>query len=91
MLAKLPSPRSSAGFGPWRFDLSESERQARCREWRALAIVLVGRSHPLTVALADAIADPAAADRALCQLEELAPLRRRRLLATAAALAIRAR
>jgi hypothetical protein len=47
---------------------SDAERAARCRELRALALLLCGAAHPLTVALAEAITNPAAADRALAEL-----------------------
>jgi len=53
-----------------------SERQARLRELRALSLVYCGRDHPATIALTAAIADPAAADRALAQLDALPTLRR---------------
>jgi hypothetical protein len=41
--------------------------------------VLCGSSHPLVVALRDAISDPAAAMAAPLQMEALLPLRRSRL------------
>jgi hypothetical protein len=67
------------------FDLAEPERSARLREARMAARLLFGSRHALTVALADAIADPAALDTALAELDALPALPRRRLLATLAA------
>jgi hypothetical protein len=75
-------------FGPWACNLGETERIARLREWRALATILCGSRHPLTLALAASIADPAAAILALTQLDALPTLRRRRLLSAAAALGV---
>jgi hypothetical protein len=66
------------------FNVSEPERSARLREARMAAALLLGRSHPLAVALADAIADPAALMDALAELDRLPALPRRRLLATLA-------
>jgi hypothetical protein len=53
-----------AGFAPGNLaflmtGFTEPERAALCRELRALAPVYVGLAHPLTVALVEAIADPA--------------------------------
>jgi hypothetical protein len=64
----------------------EAERMARCRELRALSLVYLGPRHPVTIALAAAVADPAATDRALTVLDALPALRRRRLLASYGAL-----
>jgi hypothetical protein len=66
--------------------VSELERQARCRELRALSLLLLGHGHAATVALAAAIADPAATDRALRLVDALPALRHRRLLASYTAL-----
>jgi hypothetical protein len=38
----------------------EAERMARCRELRALSLVYLGLDHPVTMALAAAVTDPAA-------------------------------
>jgi hypothetical protein len=67
-------------------DGSESERQARFRELRALALVYFGGSHAITVALGEAIADPGATERALGLLDAAPALRRRRILASFGAL-----
>jgi hypothetical protein len=75
-------------FGPWRPGLDDVERRARLREWRAIACLIVGPRHALTIALGDALDDPTAAERARQQLEALPPLPRRRVLATYAALAM---
>jgi hypothetical protein len=61
-------------------DASESERQARFRELRALSLVYLGLRHPATAALGEAIADPDATARALELLDRAPALRRRRLL-----------
>jgi len=66
------------------FDLPEPERSSRLREARMAALLLLGRRHPLVVALVDAIADPAALTGALTELAALPALPRRRLLATLA-------
>lgn len=68
-------------------DTAEPERTARLRELRSLALLLIGRDHPATVALSAAVADPAAAGAALAAIDRLPALRRRRLLCTFAALA----
>jgi hypothetical protein len=64
----------------------EAERTARCRELRALSLVYLGPHHPVTMALAAAVTDPTATDRALTVLDALPALRRRRLLASYGAL-----
>jgi hypothetical protein len=69
----------------------EAERMARCRELRALSLVYLGLHHPVTIALAAAVTDPAATDRALTVLDALPALRRRRLLASYGALMARIR
>jgi hypothetical protein len=69
----------------------EAERTARCRELRALSLVYLGLRHPVTTALAAAVRDPAATDRALTVLAALPALRRRRLLASYGALMARVR
>jgi hypothetical protein len=67
----------------------EVERMARCRELRALSLVHLGLHHPVTMALAAAVTDPAATDRALAELGAIPALRRRRLLANYGALMTR--
>jgi hypothetical protein len=76
----------SLTFGPWAPSLTEAERQARLRELRALAHVLAGPRHALTMALRSAIGDPSAADRASKALADLPTRTMRRLLTTCAAL-----
>ena len=66
------------------FDTPEPERTARLREARMAALLLCGGKHPLALALADAIADPAALVGALAELDAMPALSRRRLLATLA-------
>ena len=66
------------------FELAEPERSARLREARIAAVLLCGAKHRLALALADAIADPAALVGALAELDALPALSRRRLLATLA-------
>jgi hypothetical protein len=66
------------------FDLAEPERTARLREARMAALLLFGAKHRLALALADAIADPAALVGALAELDSLPALPRRRLLAALA-------
>ena len=68
----------------------EAERMARCRELRALSLVYLGLDHPVTIALAAAVTDPAATDQALTVLDAL-PALRRRLLASYGALMARTR
>jgi hypothetical protein len=68
--------------------LPEAERAARCRELRALALVFIGLRHPATVALAEAIGDPAAGPRALALLDAVPALPRRRLLSAYGALMV---
>jgi hypothetical protein len=65
---------------------SPSEHTARLRELRALALVYLGPAHPATTALAAAVADPAMTERALGLVGDLPALRKRRLLATYAAI-----
>jgi hypothetical protein len=61
------------------FRVAEPERIARLREFRLASLLLLGRDHGLTVALAAAIADPDALDTALAELDALAAIPRRRL------------
>ena len=67
------------------FSVADPERLSRLREFRLAALLLLGPRHALTVALAAAVADPAALDTALAELDALAALPKRRLLATLAA------
>jgi len=69
-------------IGPWSPGIDARERSARCRELRALATVYLGRSHPLTAALAIAATDDAALDAARIELAAIPALSRRRLLAS---------
>ena len=66
------------------FSVADPERIARLREFRLASLLLLGRDHALTLALAAAIADPAALATALAELDALAALPRRRVLATLA-------
>jgi len=56
------------------FDLAEPERTTRLREARMAALLLLGAKHSLTVALADAIADPGVLIGALAELDALPAL-----------------
>ena len=67
------------------FSVADPERLSRLREFRLASLLLLGPHHALTVALAAAIADPAALGDVLDALDALAALPRRRLLATLAA------
>jgi len=62
-------------------DIDESERNARLRELRVLALVYLGANSPVTQGLAAAVADPAEVEAALTLLDDVPALRRRRLLA----------
>lgn len=74
-------------WGPFASGLDEAERRARLRCLRALARVLAGpRSAELCQRLAEAEADPAAADEVLAALGRLPPVDRRQILATFAGL-----
>ena len=64
--------------------IDETERRARLRELRALAVVYLGANHPATRSIGEAIADPAAIEAALTLLDGVPALRRRRLLAATA-------
>jgi hypothetical protein len=78
----------NVSFGPWARGISPAERLARLRAIRALAMLLCGGpEHPLCLELLAAERDEAALPRALALLDDLAPLPRRRLLASYAALA----
>jgi len=73
-------------IGPWSAGITETERIARCRKLRALALVYLGPEHPLTAALGEAITDGGALETARAQLGAIPALRRRRLLAAYIAL-----
>jgi hypothetical protein len=79
---------TEAAFGFLLSDASAGERLGRLRELRALAHVHLGARHPCTLAFAEAVADPAAGERALFELERVAALPRRRLLCTFGALTV---
>lgn len=66
------------------FDVAEPERQSRLRELRLAALLLLGRRHPVTTALAAAVADPDALGEAMDEIDQLAAIPRRRLLAAMA-------
>jgi hypothetical protein len=66
------------------FSVAEPERLARLREFRLAALLLLGRKHPVTQALAAAVADPDALAAALAEVDRLAAIPRRRLLAAMA-------
>jgi hypothetical protein len=72
-------------------ECSDAERAARCRELRALSLVYLGLDHPVTMALAAAVTDPAATYRALTEINAIPALRRRGLLASYGALMARTR
>ena len=76
----------SGGFGPWSPDLAPDERAIRLRTMRAVAHLIAGAAAPITVALTAAERDPSALPRAAAELDHMPALRRRRLLATYAAL-----
>jgi len=61
--------------------VDETERRARVRELRALAVVYLGPRHSVARGLAEAIADPTAVEAALTLLDGIPALRRRQLLA----------
>jgi hypothetical protein len=73
---------SAGSFGPWRPDLSPSERVAAFRELRALCLAHLGRSHDIVPLLKTAETDPGAATRALAAFEGLPPLPQRRILSS---------
>lgn len=75
-------------FGPWKAGISEGERIARCRGMRAICLLYLGDNHALVHALAVAEADASVLERALGLLDALPSLRRRRILAAYATLAM---
>jgi hypothetical protein len=72
-------------YGPWSGDIAEPERVARLRELRALVLLLCPTG-PLLATRQEAETNPAAADRALEEIDALPPLRRRKLLSCYSAL-----
>lgn len=74
-------------FGPWRPDIDPAERLARLRSMRAIARLTLGpRGEAFTETLRRAETDPDQLEPALHQLEALAALDRRTVLASYAAL-----
>lgn len=70
-------------FGPWRPGIDAAERRARCRSMRAVAGLLIGpRADALCEALIAAETDPDALDQAAVELDRLASLDRRHILAS---------
>lgn len=75
-------------FGPWRPDIEPAERLARLRSMRAIVRILTGpRGNELAGHLHKAEADASALVPALAALDRLAPLDRRKVLASYAGLA----
>lgn len=73
-------------FGPWRPGIDAAERRARCRSMRAIAGLVAGpRADPLVGFLLAAETDDVALDLAADALDDLAPLDRRKILASYAA------
>ena len=66
--------------------VDETERRARLRELRALAVVYLGANHPVTRGIAEAVDHPTAVEATLTLLDGVPALRRRRLLAAFGAL-----
>lgn len=66
--------------GPWSAGISRTERAARCREFRALSLLLLGLNHPLTRILGEALDDDGALAAARIELGAIPALKRRRLL-----------
>ncbi len=70
-------------FGPWRPGIDAAELRARCRSLRAIAGLLAGpRADAFCAALLAAETDPSALDLAADELDRLAPLDMRRVLAS---------
>lgn len=79
--------RPADQWGPFRPDLEPGERLARTRALRAVAHLVTGpRGADLCARLREAERDPAALPLALGALDRLAPVDRRHVLATFAAL-----
>lgn len=82
----LPAIPSRDWWGPWRPDIEPPERLARLRSLRVVVRLLCGpRGADLERHLRDAETDRPALLRALDALDRLAPLDRRRVLASYAA------
>lgn len=78
---------ASDRFGPWRLNLDHAERLARLRSMRAIARLTLGpRGETFAETLRQAEADPEQLEPALRQLNALAALDRRTVLASFAAL-----
>jgi len=74
-------------FGPWRPDITDSERLARLRCMRTIARLVLGpRGEALAGALHRSESDPDHLPIALRALDALAPLERRQVLASFASL-----
>ena len=74
-------------FGPWRPDITDAERLARLRSMRAIARLCLGpRGDALTDALRLSERSPDHLPAALVALDALAPIDRRTVLASFAAL-----
>lgn len=74
-------------FGPWAPGLDRVERVARLRAMRAIARLCLGpRGHAFTGALRRAETDPGQLEAALQQLNALAPIDQRSVLASFAGL-----
>ncbi|WP_336492784.1 hypothetical protein, partial [Methylobacterium nigriterrae] len=81
---------TSRQFGPWRPGLDAAELRARLRSLRAIAGLLAGpRAAAMNAKLREAEHDPEALEPAADELDRLAPLDRRRILASCGALAWR--
>ena len=76
-------------FGPWTRDLTDIERVGRLRELRAICLMLLGRHHRLVGLLRLAERNERASTAAWLALENLEPLRQRRVLSVYAELAAR--
>ena len=67
-------------------DADETERQARLRELRCLAALILGWGHPVVAQIEQAVADPMVVEPTLLALAALPGKRRRQLLAAYGAL-----
>jgi hypothetical protein len=73
-----------SAFGPWRPSLSRRQRILAIGQWMALAAVFCGHDAALTQAFVLAqFDDVVGLDLALREFGRIAPLQRRRILATA--------
>jgi hypothetical protein len=73
-------------YGPWAAGIAPEERAARFRELHALAMLILGREHPLVAQLRDAPRGADGAAAAWRELHELPSRLQRRLLCTYARL-----